>query len=102
MCPLGLSLVLLSPMKNQGTGVNGVTQVLTPSLSVRTSVTSRYEMLYRSATAQEEAALDAATARGTRMRGWGGRGNNLLLQRLWDGDWSGIPNPCNASIFPRG
>ncbi|XP_065550931.1 GPI transamidase component PIG-S isoform X1 [Lathamus discolor] len=31
-------------------------------VNVRTSVTSRYEMLYRSTTAQEEAALDAATA----------------------------------------
>ncbi|KFQ14708.1 GPI transamidase component PIG-S, partial [Leptosomus discolor] len=33
------------------------------SINLRTSVTSRYEMVYRSTTAQEEAALDAATAR---------------------------------------
>ncbi|XP_064893051.1 GPI transamidase component PIG-S isoform X1 [Columba livia] len=33
------------------------------SVNVRTSVTSRYEMVYRGTTAQEEAALDAATAR---------------------------------------
>lgn len=32
--------------------------------AVRTSVTSRYEMRYRSTTGQEEAALAAATARG--------------------------------------
>ncbi|KAM9525929.1 GPI transamidase component PIG-S [Guaruba guarouba] len=32
-------------------------------VNVRTSVTSRYEMLYRSTTAQEEAALNAAAAR---------------------------------------
>lgn len=42
---------------------------------------------------------------------WGSR---LLFLRLveqstrlwcvsgWDGDWSEIPNPANASIFPRG
>ncbi|XP_055653169.1 GPI transamidase component PIG-S isoform X1 [Falco peregrinus] len=33
-----------------------------PVNSVRSSITSRYETLYRSTTAQEEAALDAATA----------------------------------------
>ncbi|KAM6242541.1 GPI transamidase component PIG-S [Porphyrio hochstetteri] len=33
------------------------------SVNLRSSITSRYETLYRSTTAQEEAALDAATAR---------------------------------------
>lgn len=48
-----------------------------PALAVRTSVTSRYEMVYRSTTAPEAAALGAGTARGTGRRDCGGRGCSM-------------------------
>lgn len=69
MSPLGCPLSLLVPGSYKGPAGQGqrLHEGFLPP-AVRTSITSRYETVYRSTTAQEEAALDVATARGTGTR----------------------------------
>ncbi|NXY87819.1 PIGS transamidase, partial [Alcedo cyanopectus] len=65
------------------------------SVNLRTSVTSRYEMLYRSTTAQEEAALDVAAARDA----------DAALRPLQDtslGSLTVYVLPESSSLLPQG
>ncbi|XP_055554201.1 GPI transamidase component PIG-S isoform X1 [Falco cherrug] len=66
-----------------------------PVNSVRSSITSRYETLYRSTTAQEEAALDAATAQEA----------DVALRSLQDATLGSLTMyvvPETSSLLPQG
>ncbi|OWK59856.1 GPI transamidase component PIG-S [Lonchura striata] len=65
------------------------------SVNLRTSVTSRYEMRYRSTTAQEEAALAAATAREADAALY-------LLQDTTLGSLTMYVVPETSSLLPQG
>lgn len=78
--PWGCALSLLAPGSYEGLGFVASLRLSPPA--VRTTVTTRYETIYRSTTAQEEAALEAATARGTERRDRGGWRSSVGQQAL--------------------
>ena len=76
--PLGLSLVpLITWLLRRAWGLGLADSLRLSAPAVRPSITSRYETVYRSTTAQEEAALHAATAQGTGMMDCGSWGSSM-------------------------